>query len=121
MDVVSFYVYDFKESKTEDKYKLLYFPVLSRILTGYPSLHDEYSAAGERIKKIVTDLGVTEEVDQEQVKKNTEDIQKNSSDISELGGRVDSIEVNSLKVESVTTLPAEPDPNTIYLIQGSAG
>lgn len=127
----SYTVYDHEKSKSlrKDTYKTILVPIVSRVLKGIQAPVDSFSANGlEENDIIVTDLGFTEEIDGSAVEKNTEDIAKNtgeiaknSSGISELSGRLSTLEGNMWNVQSVAALPANPDPRTIYLIQGSAG
>ena len=116
-DPVQFYVYDFEESdkQKKDVFTLKSFYVLSRTLKGIQSLTDTLTAQGEeKQRRFVSDLGVREDVSTASLKEKTDKQDeriKSLEDAAETG----------LKVESVTALPALPDANTIYLIQGTVG
>lgn len=116
-DPVQFYVYDFEQSdkQKKDVFVLKSFYVLSRTLKGIQSLTDTLSAQGEeKQRRFVSDLGVREDVSTASLKEKTD---KQDERIKSLEDAADT----GLKVESVTALPASPDPNTIYLIQGTVG
>lgn len=116
-DPVQFCVYDFEESdrQKKDVFVLKSFYVLSRTLKGIQSLTDTLTAQGEeKQRRFVSDLGVREDVSTASLKEKTDKQDeriKSLEDAAETG----------LKVESVTALPALPDANTIYLIQGTVG
>lgn len=113
-DPVQFYVYDFEQSdkQKKDVFVLKSFYVLSRTLKGIQSLTDTLTAQGEeKQRRFVSDLGVREDVSNEKLKEK----------VNQHDSRIKSLEETGLKVESVTALPASPDPNTIYLIQGTVG
>lgn len=116
-DPVQFYVYDFEQSdkQKKDVFVLKSFYVLSRTLKGIQSLTDTLTAQGEeKQRRFVSDLGVREDVSTAALK---EQADKQDERIKSLEDAADT----GLKVESVTALPASPDPNTIYLIQGTVG
>ena len=116
-DLVQFYVYDFEESdkQKKDVFVLKSFYVLSRTLKGIQSLTDTLTAQGEeKQRRFVSDLGVREDVSTAALKEKTD---KQDERIKSLEDAAE----NGLKVESVTALPASPDANTIYLIQGTVG
>lgn len=116
-DPVQFYAYDFEQSdkQKKDVFVLKSFYVLSRTLKGIQSLTDTLTAQGEeKQRRFVSDLGVREDVSTASLKEKTDKQDeriKSLEDAAETG----------LKVESVTALPALPDANTIYLIQGTVG
>lgn len=116
-DPVQFCVYDFEESdrQKKDVFTLKSFYVLSRTLKGIQSLTDTLTAQGEeKQRRFVSDLGVREDVSTASLKEKTD---KQDERIKSLEDAAE----NGLKVESVTALPALPDANTIYLIQGTVG
>ena len=116
-DPVQFYVYDFEQSdkQKKDVFVLKSFYVLSRTLKGIQSLTDTLTAQGEeKQRRFVSDLGVREDVSTASLKEKTD---KQDERIKSLEDAAE----NGLKVESVTALPALPDANTIYLIQGTVG
>lgn len=116
-DPVQFYAYDFEESdkQKKDVFTLKSFYVLSRTLKGIQSLTDTLTAQGEeKQRRFVSDLGVREDVSTAALKEKTD---KQDERIKSLEDAAE----NGLKVESVTALPALPDANTIYLIQGTVG
>lgn len=116
-DPVQLYAYDFEQSdkQKKDVFVLKSFYVLSRTLKGIQSLTDTLTAQGEeKQRRFVSDLGVREDISTASLKEKTDkqdERLKSLEDAAETG----------LKVESVTALPASPDANTIYLIQGTAG
>ena len=116
-DPVQIYVYDFEQSdkQKKDVFVLKSFYVLSRTLKGIQSLTDTLTAQGEeKQRRFVSDLGVREDVSTAALK---EQADKQDERIKSLEDAADT----GLKVESVTALPASPDSNTIYLIQGTVG
>ena len=116
-DPVQFYVYDFEESdkQKKDVFVLKSFYVLSRTLKGIQSLTDTLTAQGEeKQRRFVSDLGIREDVSTAALKEKTD---KQDERLKSLEDATE----NGLKVESVTALPALPDANTIYLIQGTVG
>lgn len=116
-DPVQIYVYDFEQSdkQKKDVFVLKSFYVLSRTLKGIQSLTDTLTAQGEeKQRRFVSDLGVREDVSTAALKEKTD---KQDERIKSL----EDAAKNGLKVESVTALPASPDANTIYLIQGAVG
>ena len=116
-DPVQIYVYDFEQSdkQKKDVFVLKSFYVLSRTLKGIQSLTDTLTAQGEeKQRRFVSDLGVREDVSTAALKEKTD---KQDERIKSLEDAAE----NGLKVESVTALPASPDANTIYLIQGAVG
>lgn len=116
-DPVQLYAYDFEQSdkQKKDVFVLKSFYVLSRTLKGIQSLTDTLTAQGEeKQRRFVSDLGVREDVSTASLK---EQADKQDERIKSLEDAADT----GLKVESVTALPASPDPNTIYLIQGTVG
>lgn len=113
-DPVQFYVYDFEQSdkQKKDVFVQKSFYVLSRTLKGIQSLTDTLTAQGEeKQRRFVSDLGVREDVSNEKLKEK----------VNQHDSRIQTLEETGLKVESVTALPTSPDPNTIYLIQGTVG
>ena len=113
-DPVQFYVYDFEQSdkQKKDVFVLKSFYVLSRTLKGIQSLTDTLTAQGEeKQRRFVSDLGVREDVSNEKLK---EKVNQHDSRIQTLEETAE----NGLKFVSVTALPDNPDPNTVYFIQG---
>lgn len=137
IDAVSYYVVDWDTMATADgknddvQYKQESFYVLNREMNGIQNLRDSYSAQGDEYQsEFITDL----QTQIDTIKQNTGvDVKKyvndytydkdyindnfyTSSDIDDMfqnfeGG-------GGFNVESVESLPANPDDNTIYLIQG---
>lgn len=102
------------------------FYVFSREMTGIQALRDNYSAQGEEYQtEFVTDLQT--QIDEikvnvkEEVQKGIEDYDFTSEfeDYTYDKTYLDEQFGEQLKVMSVAALPANPDPNTIYLIQGT--
>lgn len=110
-DAVQFYAYDFEESEKQgtDVSKLMTFVILKRTLKGIMSMTDNYSAKGQRGAQS-SDFGWKNKEDKQIEKR----VEKNENDIKDL-------QDTAIKVESVKTLPASTDANTIYLIQGTVG
>lgn len=142
VDAVTYMMVDYEELEARQKsrsersdeipYKQQSFYILNRELSGIQALKDSYSAQGEEYQtEFITDLqtqidtiknNVTEQVKNE-VNNWTYDkdyIDDNFYD----SGQIDDMLANftpsggGLNVESVVSLPAAPDENTIYLIQG---
>ena len=113
-DPVQFYVYDFEESdkQKKDVFVLKSFYVLSRTMKGIQSLTDTLTAQGEeKQRRFVSDLGVREDVSTASLKEKTD---KQDERIKSLEDAAE----NGLKFVSVTALLDNPDPNTVYFIQG---
>lgn len=142
LDAVAYMMIDYEELEARKKsrsarsgeipYKQRSFYILNRELSGIQALKDSYSAQGEEYQaEFITDLQtqidtiknniseqVKNEVDNWTYDKNyigdnyynKGDIDNMFSEFTPSGG--------GLKVESVSALPALPDQNTIYLIQG---
>lgn len=101
------------------------FYVFSRELSGIQALRDSYSANGEEYQtEFVTDL----QTQIDTIKVNVKEEVKNEIDDYDFSDKfsgftydkdyLDTQFQGQLKVLSVAALPAAPEPNTIYLIQG---
>lgn len=134
LDAVSYMMIDYEatyEAQEEDPnadivYTQQAFYILNRELSGIQALRDSYSADGEEYQtEFITDLQTQIDI----LKKNTGSATKDyvsgyvSDYVSDYAYDKDTI--NSMlggsggfNVESVAELPANPDDNTIYLIQG---
>ena len=84
---------------------------------------DEISATGEKGNTHIS--GSESQVNQNYTNTQIQKLQTSQSytesNVENLNEQVEQLQANGLKVESVTELPASPDANTIYLIQGTAG
>ena len=130
LDAVSYQMYNFyPESARASSKTTRNFYVFSREMSGIQNLRDSYSAQGEEYQtEFITDLKTqidTIKVDVKQEVENTlqdYDFSDQFSDFTYnkdyLDTQFGNIETSQLKIVSVTALPATPDPNTVYLIQG---
>lgn len=126
LNVVTYMMVDYEATYSEDNtsgdiiYEEKQFPVLQRNLSGIQALRDKYSAGGEEYQsEFITDLQTQidilkksdttkEYVDQNYYDKST--IDDMFASFNPGGGGDDH--------QSVWDLPANPDPNVVYLIQG---
>ena len=124
-DVAMFYVYDFINSAQQQKdiWVEMSFIILHRKLTGIQQLMDEISATGEKGNTHISgsEAQVNQNYTNTQIQKLQTSQSYTESNVENLNEQVEQLQANGLKVESVTALPASPDANTIYLIQGTAG
>lgn len=130
LDAVSYQMYNFyPESARASSKTTRNFYVFSREMSGIQNLRDSYSAQGEEYQtEFITDLKTqidTIKVDVKQEVENTlqdYDFSDQFSDFTYnkdyLDTQFGNIETRQLKIVSVTALPATPDANTVYLIQG---
>ena len=130
LDAVSYQMYNFyPESARASSKTTRNFYVFSREMSGIQNLRDSYSAQGEEYQtEFITDLKTqidTIKVDVKQEVENTlqdYDFSDQFSDFTYdknyLDNQFSEFENSQLKIVSVTALPATPDPNTVYLIQG---
>ena len=130
LDAVSYQMYNFyPESARASSKTTRNFYVFSREMSGIQNLRDSYSAQGEEYQtEFITDLKTqidTIKVDVKQEVENTLQDYDFSDQFSEftynkdyLDTQFGNIETSQLKIVSVTALPATPDANTVYLIQG---
>ena len=124
-DVAMFYVYDFINSAQQQKdiWVEMSFIILHRKLTGIQQLMDDLSATGEKGNTHISgsEAQVNQNYTNTQIQKLKTSQSYTESNVENLNEQVEQLQANGLKVESVTELPASPDANTIYLIQGTAG
>lgn len=126
LDAVTYYVTDptgtgvVKLSDYTEEQNVTSFYVFDRELKGIQALSDSYSAQGDEYQsEFITDL----QTQIDTIKKNTVvDVKQYVDDYTysqeEINNMFESFEGGGLNVESVVFLPAVPDENTIYLIQG---
>lgn len=126
VDAVSYYMKDFT-GESEDGTYIQNFYVFNRELKGIQNLRDSYGAKGEEYQtEFITDLQTRIDVIKQDVKKEVDNAIKEYDFSTEFGKYTYSKSdldkkfesANQLKVVSVAALPANPDANTIYLIQG---
>lgn len=137
LDAVSYYVINWEEtirnenSRTRFTGDIVYeqkpFYILNRELTGIQALKDSYSAKGEEYQsEFITDLQTQIDLIKWNQQDDNKEYVKNyvgnyTYDKDTIDSMFDSFEPGTgegLNVESVAALPANPDENTIYLIQG---
>lgn len=131
LDAVTYYVTDptgtgvmkLSDSATEsDKTTVNSFYVFDRELKGIQALSDSYSAQGDEYQsEFITDLQTQidtikkkQGVDQNYLDENFYD----KVTIDDMFANFDPGTGSGFNVESVAALPSNPEPNTIYLIQG---
>lgn len=115
LDAVSYFAYDFEASEASgtDVYQKKTFQIFKRTLSGIQALKDSYEAEGEEYQKeFITDVGVQLEL----LKTNLPVQIKN--EVRNYTYSKDEVNEKMVQVLSVAELPANPLPNTIYLIQG---
>jgi len=136
VDAVSYMMIDYeatyaaqrsRSGVAEPIYRQQAFYILNRELSGIQALRDSYGASGEEYQtEFITDLQTQIDVVKQNVKEEvrseienydfTDQFADFTYDKTSLDEKFDNM--NQLKVLSVAALPANPDPNTIYLIQG---
>lgn len=122
LDAVSYYMVDYEQS-TKDNivYTLQYFYILNRELSGIQNLRDSYSAKGEEyqsefITDLQTQIDIIKRNTQTDVKQYVEDYTYDKDYLDDMFEQLSG--GGGINVESVDALPGNPDPDTIYLIQG---
>lgn len=124
LDAVSYYVVDWEKTmqpgNTDIVYKERQFYVLNRELTGIQALKDSYSAKGEEYQsEFITDLKTQIDLIKKNQGADITYIEENYYDKDYIDNLFKNFEGGGgFNVESVVSLPANPDENTIYLIQG---
>lgn len=133
LDAVSYYVINWKEtiknenSKSRSADDIVYeqkpFYILNREMSGIQALKDDYSAKGEEYQsEFITDLQTQIDTIKKNagfdVKKYVDDYTYDKEEIDNMFQEFNPGSGGGLNVESVVALPANPDANTIYLIQG---
>lgn len=134
LDAVSYYVVDWEKTMNGGKarsgssdivYEQRPFYVLNRELSGIQALKDSYSAKGEEYQsEFITDLQTQIDTIKRKTPSDYKDyVSDYVGDYTYGRDEIDSMFENfeggsGFNVESVSALPANPDSNTIYLIQG---
>lgn len=132
LDAVTYMMIDYEELEARQKsrstrsgeipYKQQSFYILNRELFGIQALKDSYSAQGEEYQtEFVTDLQTQIDIIKQNAGTNVKDYVKDYTyDKGEIDNMFESYVPSGggLKVESVAALPAVPEQDTIYLIQG---
>lgn len=111
-DAINCKVIDYKKTDASGDfvYENKVFYVFGRELKGIQALTDSYSAEGEEYQReFLTDVGVSLDTIKQEVKEEVTE---------EVKSYVDQKYGSGLNVESVDSLPSDPDSNTIYLIRG---
>lgn len=123
LDAVEYYAYNFEasaRSRSRDIYTKKTFYVFNRTLNGIQDLKDTYGVDGDEYQKeFVTD--VSTQIEQLRQNINVEignQIELNLPRYTYTRDELDLMFGNMFKVRSVTSVPLNPDSNTIYLIQG---
>lgn len=133
VDAVSYMMIDYdatmaaESRSSEPIYKMQSFYILNRELTGIQNLRDSYSANGEEYQtEFITDLQTQIDTIKQSVKQDVEDSIKDydfTDKFSEYTYDKEYLDeqfenMSQLNVMSVSQLPTNPNPYTIYLIQG---
>lgn len=133
VDAVSYYVVNWEKTMGGQKarsgdivYEQRPFYVLNRELSGIQALKDSYSAKGEEYQsEFVTDLQTqidlikkNQGADKSYVENYVGNYTYDKGMIDDMFANFDPGTGGGFNVESVAALPSNPDPNTIYLIQG---
>lgn len=133
LDAVSYYVVDWEKTmngkkarsgETDIAYEQRPFYVINRELSGIQALKDSYSAKGEEYQsEFITDLQTQIDLIKKNQGVNKQYIEDYVGDYTYSQTEIDDMFANfegggGFNVESVASLPAIPDENTIYLIQG---
>lgn len=124
LDAANYYMIDYEASTPDNTvYKQQSYYILNRELSGIQNLRDSYSAKGEEYQsEFVTDLQTQIDIikrnTQTDVKQYVEDYTYDKDYLDNMFDQLSGGGSGGFNVESVDTLPAVPDENTIYLIQG---
>lgn len=133
VDAVAYMMVDYEELEARQKsrsartdgipYKKQSFYILNRELSGIQALKDSYSADGEEYQsEFITDLQTQIDTIKQNAGTNVKDyVNDYTYDKETIDDMFENFEPGTgggLNVESVVELPANPDQNTIYLIQG---
>lgn len=134
VDAVSYMMIDYeatyaaqrsRSGAVEPVYRQQAFYILNRELSGIQALRDSYGASGEEyqtefITDLQTQIDFVKQNVKEEVKNEIEnyDFSDEFADFTYDKTYLDEQFNSQLQVLSVKALPANPDPNTIYLIQG---
>lgn len=136
VDAVSYYVVDWEKTMGGRKFRsggsdIVYeqrpFYVLNRELSGIQALKDSYSAKGEEYQsEFITDLQTQIDLIKKKQGVSKKDVEDYVGDYTYSQEEIDNMFANfdpgtggsGFNVESVAALPPNPDPNTIYLVQG---
>lgn len=128
LDAVTYYVTDptgtgvIKLSEADgvaDKSTVNSFYVFDRELTGIQALKDSYSAQGDEYQsEFVTDLQTQIDTIKKKQDIDKNYLEENYYDKDYIDNTFENFEGGGFNVESVKSLPQNPDDNTIYLIQG---
>lgn len=133
VDAVSYYVVNWEKTMGGQKarsgdivYEQRPFYVLNRELSSIQALKDSYSAKGEEYQsEFVTDLQTqidlikkNQGADKSYVENYVGNYTYDKGTIDDMFANFDPGTGGGFNVESVAALPSNPDPNTIYLIQG---
>lgn len=115
LDNIACYVYDWEH----DIYVKRKFTVFSRTMSGIQALKDTYVADGEQDQKLfISDIRSQINV----INQKTENVEVDLSDYynkEEINEMLENLEpTGGWSVESVSTLPAQGQPNVLYLVQG---
>lgn len=123
-DAVSYTMIDWEETEKAAQsgdsgliYRQQSFYILNREMSGIQALRDSYKANGEEYQnEFITDLQMSINM----LKQNESG---NDSRLDDIDARLEELESGGIggggfNVVSVAELPADTDPNTIYLIQG---
>lgn len=119
LDSVSYYAYNFEASaraRSNDIYTQKTFHVFKRTLSGIQALRDVFEAKGEEYQsEFITDVSTQIE----QLKNNlSAEVSYQVRNFTYPKYEIDERFESQIKILSVLSLPANPDPNTLYLIQG---
>ncbi len=121
LDAVSYMMVDWENSSGGDiVYEEKSFYILNRELQGIQGLKDSYSARGEEYQtEFITDLQTQIDI----LKKNggpSQNVQTQIEDYTYSKDEIDRMVSGSgaANIVSVSVMPADPDFNTLYLIQG---
>lgn len=116
LDAVSYEMIDYERSTDEEIiYERNAFYILKRELTGIQALQDSYSAKGNEYQsEFITDLKTQIDI----LKQNLGvDVKEYVNDYTYDKETIDDMVSGGIKIYSVLSLPEEPEPDAIYLIQ----
>ena len=122
VDILSYKVRNLDTGETEKKY----YNVFSRELSGIQALSDSYTAKGEEYQsEFITDLQTSIDLIKQQEKQYQEKFNSYDNQFGDIDNRLTALEAGGgggggggINIVSVASLPANPDSNTVYLIQG---
>lgn len=122
VDAVSYTMIDWEamEASGDLVYENKKFYVLNRELSGIQALRDSYGAEGEEYQtEFITDLQTQIDILKRDTPQNIDQkLEDYTYDKTTIDNMFENVSGGTANIVSVAVLPNNPDPNTLYLIQG---